>query len=62
MSFETNDLEEKSNPILKERNQPTQSTTTHQGSSLSRLFALKATEMKGPSPNKVYLFKYKNKK
>lgn len=31
-------------------------------SSLNKLFTLNSTELKGPSPNKLFIFKYRNKK
>lgn len=31
-------------------------------SSLNRLFTIKPSELKNPSPNKMFIFKYRNKK
>lgn len=45
--------------VIKKLNSQTNPTT---GSSLGQLFALKSSELKGPSPNKSYIFKYRNKK
>ena len=47
----------KGNKANAQNNQPTAIT-----SSLGKLFAMKPTELKGPSPNKSYIFKYRNKK
>jgi len=67
LSFQNPDINnENSNSSLPGKNKFNKTITNQNNppavSSLGQLFSLKASELKGPSPNKSYIFKYRTKK